>query len=127
MAAHNGPASWYRLTRRGCVTTGPGVWGGRTPGRGWPRTASGGCVLGFPTLGPLSRGRVLPKSPRPSKSTFARAESLHRDRRKEVGVEVVVDSDLGTLRAAFHDHLRRVQEACRKNKVRPTAEQAGVE
>src|SRR3954465_5716678 len=46
---------------------------------------------------------------------------------QEVGVQVVVDSDLGTLRAAFHDHLRRVQEARRKGMVKPTAEQAGIE
>jgi hypothetical protein len=46
---------------------------------------------------------------------------------QDVGVEPVVDSDLGTLRAAFHDHLRRVREARRKGMVKPTAEQAGVE
>src|SRR5262249_4570134 len=46
---------------------------------------------------------------------------------QEVGVEAVVDSELGTLRAAYHDHLRRVREARRKGMVKPTAEQAGVE
>jgi hypothetical protein len=46
---------------------------------------------------------------------------------QEVGVEVAVDSDLGTLRAAFHDHLRRVQEARRAGMVKPTADQASVE
>ena len=46
---------------------------------------------------------------------------------QEVGVEAVVDSDLGTLRAAFHDHLCRVREARRKGMVKPTAEQASVE
>jgi hypothetical protein len=46
---------------------------------------------------------------------------------QEVGVEVVVNSDLETLRAAFHDHLRRVQEARRARMVKPTAEQVGVE
>jgi hypothetical protein len=46
---------------------------------------------------------------------------------QQVGIEAVVDSDLDTLRAAFHDHLRRVQEARRKDMIRPTAEQAGVE
>jgi hypothetical protein len=46
---------------------------------------------------------------------------------REVGVEVVIDSDLGTLRSAFHDHLRRVREARRAGMTRPTAEQAGVE
>ena len=46
---------------------------------------------------------------------------------EEVGVEAVVDSDLDTLRAAYHDHLRRVREARRKGMVKPTAEQAGVE
>ena len=45
----------------------------------------------------------------------------------EVGVQAVVDSDLDTLRAAFHDHLRRVREARRAGMVRPTAEQASVE
>jgi hypothetical protein len=46
---------------------------------------------------------------------------------QEVCVEAVVDGDLDTPRAAFHDHLRRVQEARRKDMIRPTAEQAGVE
>jgi hypothetical protein len=46
---------------------------------------------------------------------------------QEVGVEAVVDSDLDTLRAAYHDHLRRVREARRTGMVKPTAEQAGVE
>jgi hypothetical protein len=46
---------------------------------------------------------------------------------QEVGVEVVVDSDLDTLRSALHDHLRRVQEASRAGMVKPTAEQASVE
>jgi hypothetical protein len=46
---------------------------------------------------------------------------------QEVGIEAVVDSDLDTLRTAFHDHLRQVREARRKGMVKPTAEQAGVE
>jgi hypothetical protein len=46
---------------------------------------------------------------------------------QEVGVEVVVDSDLATLRAAFHDHLRRIQDARRAGMVKPTPEQASVE
>jgi hypothetical protein len=46
---------------------------------------------------------------------------------QEVGTKAVVDSDLDTLRAAFHDHLRRVREASRKGTVKPTAEQASVE
>jgi hypothetical protein len=46
---------------------------------------------------------------------------------QEVGVDVVVDSDLDTLRTAFHDHLRRVREARRKDMIRPTTEQASVE
>src|SRR5262249_44162650 len=46
---------------------------------------------------------------------------------QEVSVEAVVDSDLAPLRAAFHDHLRRVREARRKEMVKPTADQAGVE
>jgi hypothetical protein len=46
---------------------------------------------------------------------------------QEVGIEIVVDSDLGTLRTAYHDHLRRVREARRAGMVKPTAEQAGVE
>jgi hypothetical protein len=45
----------------------------------------------------------------------------------EVGVKAVVDSDLDTLRAAFHEHLRRVHEARRARMVKPTAEQASVE
>ncbi len=46
---------------------------------------------------------------------------------QEIGIEAVVDSDLGTLRAAFHDHLHRVREARRAGMVKPTAEQTGVE
>ena len=46
---------------------------------------------------------------------------------QEVGIEAVVDSDLDTLRTAYHDHLRRVREARRKGMVKPTAEQADVE
>jgi hypothetical protein len=46
---------------------------------------------------------------------------------QEIGIQVVVDSDLDTLRTAFHDHLRRVREARRKEMVKPTAAQAGVE
>jgi hypothetical protein len=44
-----------------------------------------------------------------------------------IGIKAVVDSDLDTLRTAFHDHLRRVREARRKGMVKPTAEQASVE
>jgi hypothetical protein len=46
---------------------------------------------------------------------------------QEVGVKVVVDSDLGTLRGAFHEHLRRLREARRARMVKPTTAQAGVE
>jgi hypothetical protein len=46
---------------------------------------------------------------------------------EEIGIKAVVDSDLDTLRTAYHDHLRRVREARRKGMVKPTAEQAGVE
>jgi hypothetical protein len=46
---------------------------------------------------------------------------------QEVGVEAVVDSDLDTLRTAYHDHLRQVREARRKGMVKPTPEQASVE
>jgi hypothetical protein len=46
---------------------------------------------------------------------------------QEVGVEVVVDSNLDTLRAAFHEHVRREQEARRASMVKPTAEQTSVE
>jgi hypothetical protein len=46
---------------------------------------------------------------------------------EEVGVEAVVESDLDALRAAFHDHLRRVREARRAGMVKPTAEQVEVE
>jgi len=46
---------------------------------------------------------------------------------QEVGVEVTVDSDLATLRTAYHDHLRRAHEARRARMVKPTAEQAAVE
>jgi hypothetical protein len=46
---------------------------------------------------------------------------------QEVGVKAIVDSDLATLRTAFHDHLRRVREARRKGMVKPTAEQAGID
>src|SRR5205085_12305269 len=46
---------------------------------------------------------------------------------QQVSVEVVVDSDLESFRTAFHDHLRRVREARRKDMIRPTTEQASVE
>ena len=46
---------------------------------------------------------------------------------QEVGVEAVVDSDLDTLRAAFHDHLRHIREARRAGMVKPTTEQLEVE
>ncbi len=44
-----------------------------------------------------------------------------------IGIEAVVDSDLDTLRTAFHDHLHRVREARREKMVKPTTEQASVE
>src|SRR3954451_6371509 len=37
---------------------------------------------------------------------------------QEVGVEAVADSELDTLRAAYHDHLRRVREARRAGMVK---------
>jgi hypothetical protein len=46
---------------------------------------------------------------------------------QEVGVEVVVDSDLATLRDAFHEHNRREKEARRADMVKPTREQLEVE
>ena len=46
---------------------------------------------------------------------------------QEVGVAAVGDSDLDTLRTAYHDHLRRIWEARRKGRVRPTAAQASVD
>jgi hypothetical protein len=46
---------------------------------------------------------------------------------QEIAIEAVVDSDLDTLRTAYHDHLRRVREARRKGMMKPTAEQADVE
>lgn len=46
---------------------------------------------------------------------------------EEIGIEAVVDSDLDTLRTAYHDHLRQIREARRKGMVKPTAEQATVE
>jgi hypothetical protein len=46
---------------------------------------------------------------------------------QEIGIRAVVDSDLETLRTAYHDYLRRVRETRRKGLVKPTAEQAGVE
>ncbi len=46
---------------------------------------------------------------------------------QEIGIKAVVDSDLGTLRTIYHDHLHRVREARRKKMVKPTAEQASVE
>src|SRR5581483_233454 len=46
---------------------------------------------------------------------------------EEIGIAAVVDSDLATLRTAFHDHLRRVREARRAGMVKPTVEQTTVE
>jgi hypothetical protein len=46
---------------------------------------------------------------------------------QEIGIAAVVDSDLDTLRTAFHDHLCRVREARRAGMVQPTTEQARVE
>jgi hypothetical protein len=46
---------------------------------------------------------------------------------EELSVAVVVDSDLDTLRATYHDHLRRVREARRARMIKPTAEQARIE
>src|SRR5829696_2219414 len=46
---------------------------------------------------------------------------------QEVGVEAAVDSDLGAIRAAFRDHLSRLEESRRVGMVKPTAEQVGVE
>jgi len=46
---------------------------------------------------------------------------------QEIAVEVVVDSDLATLRTAFHDHLRQVREARRAGMVKPTVAQAAIE
>lgn len=46
---------------------------------------------------------------------------------QEIGIKAVVDSDLGTLRTAFHDHLHRVREARRAEMVKPTDEQVSVE
>ncbi len=46
---------------------------------------------------------------------------------QEIGLKAVVNSDLDTLRTAFHDHLHRVRETRRAEIVKPTAEQASVE
>ncbi len=46
---------------------------------------------------------------------------------EEVGIEATVESDLSGVRAAYHEHVRREQEARRVGMVRPTAEQLGVE
>ena len=46
---------------------------------------------------------------------------------QEIGIAAIVDSDLDTLRTAFHDHRRRVRKARRAGMVQPTAEQASVE
>jgi len=46
---------------------------------------------------------------------------------QEVGIEVTVDSNLDTLRAAYNDHLHRVQESRRAKMVKPTQEQIRVE
>lgn len=46
---------------------------------------------------------------------------------EELGIEVVVQSDLPGVKAAYQDHLRRLREARRAKKVKPTAAQARVE
>src|SRR3954453_7574786 len=38
---------------------------------------------------------------------------------QQVGIEAVVNSDLDPLRTAYHEHLRRVQEARRARMVKP--------
>jgi hypothetical protein len=46
---------------------------------------------------------------------------------EEIGIEVVLESDLSAVRAAFQEHVRHIQEARRARMVKPTAEQASVE
>ena len=46
---------------------------------------------------------------------------------EELGVKVVVQSDLPKVKAAYEDRLRQMQEAARAEMVRPTEEQAQVE
>jgi len=45
----------------------------------------------------------------------------------ELGIEIVVQSDLPQVKAAFQKHLRDVQDARRANMIKPTAAQAAVE
>ena len=46
---------------------------------------------------------------------------------EELGIEVVVQSDLPGVKAAFQEYLYQMQEARRAEMVKPTAEQAKVE
>ncbi len=46
---------------------------------------------------------------------------------EEIGVEVVVQSDLPKVKEAYRDYLRKMQEARRVGMVKPSADQATVE
>ena len=46
---------------------------------------------------------------------------------EELGIEVVVQSDLPGVKAAFQEYLHQMQEARRAEMTRPTTEQATVE
>lgn len=46
---------------------------------------------------------------------------------EELGIEVVVQSDLPAVKAAFQDYLRQLREVRRSKMVRPTAAQQGIE
>jgi hypothetical protein len=81
-------------------------------------------LLGYAMSRPLSGRGHRPKRIRVRKNPRWQELFPHL---QEVGVEVVVDSDLDTLRNVFHDLLRRVRAERRADMVKPTAEQAGVE
>jgi hypothetical protein len=73
---------------------------------------------------PLTGSWRRPKRVRVRKNPRWQELFLHL---QEVGVEAAVDSNLDTLRTAFHDYLRQVREARRAKMVNPTGEQQGVE
>jgi hypothetical protein len=46
---------------------------------------------------------------------------------KEIGVEVVVRHELPKVEEAYREYLREMRDARSANKIKPTAQQAGVE
>jgi hypothetical protein len=82
------------------------------------------AILAHAMRRPLEGHAHRPKRVRVRKNPRWKELFLHLG---EIGIQVVVDSDLDSLRTAYHEHLRRVRESRRAGMVKPTAEQARVE